>query len=348
MAKTVVEWCEAYAAQDFPGGKDGMFRNLADLLSPSCGPKVSSLGVLLVKSHILAPSQPTAASKSKTTSKRRVLRLEFRYGAEASRIAKRLGGRFVPKAKVWDIPDADGAARASVLDALKPVFSHVVDPTTGVVEVLGGERAPCAASSHGLLPERRWVDNRAVVQALKDRGFAPRRHPEIYRALEDWRYGFRRLETVPGGFLTRHTQVLLRAGQNDSSVLCLAWDVASRRILELAYGKAAMPLMGRFAESIEALGEPVVSPWPSTPDVPVLLRLGEAWMDDVHGVPIRLVDSRSLDGAAAKFDGACCPVRIDGGELERLWGTEGIAATFRERILAAARDAGAFPARAPA
>ena len=332
MAKTMTEWCEAYAAQEFPGGKDGMFRNLADILSSSLGAKVSSLGVLLVKSHVMA------------TTERRVLRLEFRFGAKASQIAKRLGGRFVPKPKVWDIPDPDGAARAAVLGALGPVFSHAVDPTAGAVVALDGARAPCAASFYELLPERRWVDNDAVVQSLKDRGFAPRRHPEIYRALEDWRCGFRRLETVSEGFLTRHAFVLLRASQNDSSILCLSWDVANRRLEELVYGKAALPLLGRFAEAIEALGEPVVSPWPSSADVPVLLRLGEAWMDDVHGIPIRLVDSRALDGAAAAFDGACCPVRIDGGELERIWGTEDVAESLKGLVLSAARSAGALPA----
>ncbi|CUW41904.1 protein of unknown function (plasmid) [Magnetospirillum sp. XM-1] len=287
----------------------------AELLSEASGGSVDP-GSLLLLAEGGAKGKP------------RTLVLRWGGGADPDRLAaireavKSLGGRYNGCAKTWTIDD--GAAADAVLAALSPWFSHAFDLRSGILHALGGAPA-LPVAGHGLLPEMRLVEFRAVAEALEDAGVELRSDRfEAYDRMED-RCGFRPIGpradgSEPCGFPTRHGLVLLRAHQSGSSHRVLVWNVAERRIEELAWAKGAVHLLGRFGESLRAIREPVILPGYG-PDCGIdsLLRLAEDAFEWHTGFRLRFEDARTFPDEGPAFVETLKPVRLDGAEIERLW-----------------------------
>ncbi len=295
-------WCEEFDADRFAAFPTRLLSQLIEVLPPIEGIMPSSYGVLLV--------EPVVRKKDKAP----FMRLRWRFSPEAVPLAKKLDGRFRSQWKAWDVPDEDGGAFDAVVAHFGHRFPWIVEMPSGRLALTADATPRTVEPAYGLLPEARWVDYATVLRVVNAFGGHPRGGVKILDVSED---GSCRFQALGGdcGVFTRHETVVMCVPQEDSSVLCVEWDVAATTPVRIVYGRASRSMLAMVGDAIDGLGQRVVLDARRVRTLPVVLRLFEGHLKDRHDIRVRLFDNRKPEAPSDAPDRPFL-VEIDGARVE--------------------------------
>lgn len=327
-------WSEAFDAKLFAAFPTRLLSELTAFLPPIEGVLTTSYAVLLV--------EPVVRKNDKAP----FLRLRWRFSPEAVPLVKKIDGRFRAPLKAWDVPDDDGAAFERVVAQLGHRFPWILEIPSGKVALSPDAKPRTVVPAYGLLPEPRWVHFPTILAAVRAFGGHPRGLPKVLDVTDNGSCRLQALGHEENGVFTRHEVVVVCVTQEDSSALCIEWDVPANVPVRIIYGKASSSMLAMVGDAVDGLRQRVVIDGRKARSVPVVLRLYEGHLLDQHSIRVRLFDDRVPEEPSEARDRPLL-VEIDGARVEEAMASDDPYFEILGVVLATVERATGFSCAAP-